>query len=271
MSSWCQGPFLGFDTETTGIDVVTDRIVTAALVHRHGPRTTVRTWLIDPGVEIPAAASAVHGISTSWSRTNGAPPAAALAQVAAEITAAQRAGTPLVAYNAAFDLALLDRELDRHGLPTLTDRLGGPCPHVIDPLVLDRALDPDREGTRRLTDLCQHYQVPARHLHTADADVVATLDVLARITARFPTLAEQELPALHRWQAAQHRAWAEGYNAGRRADRPAVDPRWPTPGTGPAADPDRPLPAVGPSAADPGRPMPAARPARAPLPVAAGA
>lgn len=32
--TWTDGPLLGFDTETTGVDVDHDRIVTAALVRR---------------------------------------------------------------------------------------------------------------------------------------------------------------------------------------------------------------------------------------------
>ncbi len=49
--SWHQGPLVGFDLETTGTDVESDRIVTAALV-RLEPDGTVseqRTWLLDPG------------------------------------------------------------------------------------------------------------------------------------------------------------------------------------------------------------------------------
>lgn len=34
--SWIQRPLLGFDTETTGTDVASDRIVTVALVHSVG-------------------------------------------------------------------------------------------------------------------------------------------------------------------------------------------------------------------------------------------
>ena len=58
--SWIHGPLLGFDTETTGVDPRRDRLVTAALVAR-GPLVAgarsqrVRTWMADPGVEIPAA------------------------------------------------------------------------------------------------------------------------------------------------------------------------------------------------------------------------
>ena len=75
--SWVTGPLLGFDTKTTGVDPLKDHLVTAAVVSRgslgaDGARgQDVRTWLADPGVEIPEAAAAVHGITTERARTEG--------------------------------------------------------------------------------------------------------------------------------------------------------------------------------------------------------
>lgn len=214
--TWSKGPLLGFDTETTGVDVAHDRIVTAALVRRDAEGTTVRTWLIDPGVPIPEAASAIHGISTEHAREHGVDPAGALTEIADAIARAMRDGVPVVAYNASFDLCLLEAELERHHLPTVSERLGGALVPVIDPLVLDRAEDRYRKGKRKLVDLCGVYQVvDTGHLHTADVDVVATLDVLERIVDRFPHLGELPLAALHDYQVTAHRAWAEAFNAWR--------------------------------------------------------
>ncbi|GAA1633448.1 exonuclease domain-containing protein [Georgenia ruanii] len=233
MSSWSAGPFLGFDTETTGVDVTTDRIVTAALVHRDAYATTVRTWIIDPGVEIPAPATAIHGITTERARAAGSPPAQALEEIAALVVEAQLEGVPVVAFNAAFDLAILDHELARHGLAPLGARLGGECAPVLDPLVLDRALDRERRGARKLVDLCALYGVAERgHLHTAEVDVVATLDLLAQMAARYPDLAAAPLTEVHAWQVAQHRRWAEDFNAWRHEQGhagPGMGLGWPMP------------------------------------------
>src|SRR5690606_385575 len=117
--------------------------------------TTAHTWLIDPGIEIPAAATAVHGISTEHARMHGRSPVAALEEVATEIAKAFSTGTPVVAFNACYDLTLLETELRRHELPTVAERVGGPLCPVIDPLVLDREHDRYRKGKRTLGQLCE--------------------------------------------------------------------------------------------------------------------
>ncbi|MDD5720632.1 MAG: exonuclease domain-containing protein, partial [Candidatus Krumholzibacteria bacterium] len=55
-------PLVCFDLETTGIDVQRDRIVQIALIRIEptGQRRSF-TSLVNPGVPIPAAATAVHG------------------------------------------------------------------------------------------------------------------------------------------------------------------------------------------------------------------
>ncbi|HEY0218046.1 MAG TPA: exonuclease domain-containing protein [Cellulomonas sp.] len=235
--TWTDGPLLGFDTETTGVDVDHDRIVTAALVRRDAAGTDVRTWLVDPGVPIPEAASAIHGITTEHARAHGVTPREALEEIAAAIAEAMTDGVPVVAYNASYDLCLLEAELVRHGLPTVEDRLGGAVRPVIDPLVLDRAEDRYRSGKRKLVDLCGVYQVvDTGSLHTADVDVVATLDVLDRIVGRFPHLGDLDLHSLHDYQVTAHQAWAEAFNRWR-AERghtgPGAETTWPSRGRAP--------------------------------------
>lgn len=234
---WIRRPLLGFDTETTGVDVTGDRVVTAALVHRvPGVSTDVRTWLIDPGVEIPEEATAIHGISTEHAREHGRPPAEALEEVAAELARHLAQGVPVVAYNAAFDLSLLDHELVRHGLPTLPDRLGHSVGPVIDPLVIDRWKDRFRAGKRRLGDLSEVYGITSDgELHNAEVDVLATLDLLAALVARYPELDETHLIDLHQSQAGAHAAWADGFNSWRveqGMEGPGASRIWPVKAAG---------------------------------------
>ncbi|MCB7136716.1 exonuclease domain-containing protein [Cellulosimicrobium marinum] len=229
--TWTAGPLVAFDTETTGLDVDVDRVVTAAVVVRGHRGTTTRTWLLDPGVGIPPEAAAIHGISTAHAAAHGTAPRVALDEVAGLLVAHQRAGTPLVAYNAAFDLMLLEVELARHGLPTLHERLGRPVRPVLDPLVLDRAADGSREGKRRLADLCVHYGVPVpAGLHTAEVDARTTLDLLDGLVRAHPDLAAASADALHDHQVGSHRRWVDEL-AERPREQPYVgagaDGRWP--------------------------------------------
>src|SRR5690554_2810706 len=230
--SWTDGALLGFDTETTGVDPAHDRIVTVALVHRDASGTTARTWLVDPGIEIPAAAAAVHGITTEHARTFGRRPVDALDEVATELAKSFSTSTPVVAFNACYDLTLIESELRRHGLPTVAERVGGPLRPVIDPLVLDREHDRFRKGKRTLGVLCELYGVTpeAGGLHSADVDVVATLDVLVALVRRYPAIASLDLDALHEAQVRGHRRWAENFNtwrAGQGCDGPGAGLEWP--------------------------------------------
>lgn len=231
--TWLDTPLVGFDTETTGVGTTRDRIVTAAVITRTPAGVESRQWLINPGVEIPEGAYNVHGISTEVARESGADPVIALEEIATALAQALNAGHPIVAYNAQFDLTLLEAELARHDLQGLHARIaGGVVTPVIDPLVLDRHLDRWRKGTRKLINVCEHYgvTVDATSLHAADADVLATLDVVAALARAYPDIARMSLPELHDLQREAHRTWAVGFadwlrSKGQTKDLP--DPAWP--------------------------------------------
>ncbi len=233
--SWIDGPMLGFDTETTGVSTANDRIVTAAVIRRHGAEVDVREWLIDPGVEIPARATEVHGITTERAQSEGVQPAEALEEIATALAEALSAGIPVVGFNVQYDLTILETELARQGLRTLAQRLPHGIRPIIDPLVLDRHLDKYRKGKRKLIDMCGTYRVHvvADDLHAADADVLATLDLVTAIAERYPSLATVALQDLHDQQEHAHGVWANRFRAwliskGTTDDLPS--PEWPVAG-----------------------------------------
>ncbi len=218
--NWTDAPWLGFDTETTGVDVRTDRLVTAAVVRRPlgarvpHPADEERTWLADPGVAIPAAATAVHGITTEQARTQGRPLAEVLDELATALVDHWRQGFPVVAFNASYDLSLVDNELIRHGLGSFEQRLGSAPAPVIDPLVLDRDLDRYRRGKKTLAAMAPVYGVAlSPDAHTAEVDVAMTLDVLAAMAARYPQIAQMDGEGIHRFQVEAHRRWADHFGA----------------------------------------------------------
>ncbi|MGY0023709.1 exonuclease domain-containing protein [Streptomyces sp. YJ-C3] len=207
--SWHTGRLCGFDLETTGIDVETDRIVTACVVQCGGGHDTASgTWLADPGIEIPEDAAKVHGITTEQARAEGRPAAEVVEQVIAALAEVVLAGTPVVAMNAAFDFTLLDREARRHGVQPLVDIVGDDL-RVIDPRVLDKAVDKFRRGGRKLEDLCRTYGVRLDGAHSADADAIAACRVAWRIATTKPKIGDSSLAVLHASQVEWAREQAE--------------------------------------------------------------
>ena len=207
--SWWGG--LGvFDLETTGIDVETSRIVSAyvGVIDEAGDARGV-SWLADPGIEIPAGATAVHGISTARARAEGRDAGEVVSEIIAVLRSLLAQGVPVTIYNAPYDLTLLNREALRHGV----EPLESPAP-IIDPLVLDRALDRYRPGKRTLTAAAEHYGVELTDAHDAKADAIAAGRLAQVLAGRFAHLLGHDLDVLHRRQTewcADHAAGFEDY------------------------------------------------------------
>jgi DNA polymerase-3 subunit epsilon len=202
-----------FDLETTGIDVDSCRIVTAH-VGVIGPRGEVveqRQWLVDPGIEIPTAATLIHGVTTERARLEGLAAVQAVAEIIDTLRDAAARGLPIVAYNAAYDLSLLRYEAERYG----HEAFRGPG-YVIDPLVIDKAVDRFRRGKRTLTAACEHYGVELLAAHDAGADAIAAGRVAQAIARTFPEVASCALAELHARQVDWSREQAESYQDWRR-------------------------------------------------------
>ena len=229
--SWHLGRLAGFDTESTGVDLDNDRIVTACVVQCGGKQPTQSaTWMADPGIAIPEAAAKVHGITTEQARAEGRPAGEVIEQVVAALAQVARDGIPIVAMNGVFDFTLLEREAERHGVQSLFATV---TPHVIDPRILDKQVDPYRKGKRTLTDLCRHYEVPLDGAHTADADAIAACRVAWRIGSQYPDLGRMPVAELHDLQVAWAKRQAESFAAylrrtpGREQDAAGVRSEWP--------------------------------------------
>lgn len=210
--SWADRPLAGLDFETSGVDPETDRIVTASVTRwQAGEVGRAWLWMSDVGgVDIPAAASQIHGITSAVARSAGRPAAAVVEEVIDVLAGLVSEGLPVVVMNASFDLTLLEREARRYGLRSL---FGRSLPFVLDPWVLDKHVDPYRKGRRTLSHLCEHYGVRLANAHSADGDAQAACEVTWEITSRYPRLRERSLDDLHEDQARWAREQAEGLRA----------------------------------------------------------
>lgn len=214
-----------FDLETTGVDVTSDRIVTAhvGVLDAKGREIAARSWLADPGIPIPEGAAAVHGISTEHARREGR----IAREVVSEITESLRAlfsqGMPVVAYNASYDFSLLTNECLRHGIRPLE----APGP-IIDPLVIDKAVDRYRKGKRTLEVVAAHYAVPLDGAHEAAADAIAAgrvAQAIARSFALAPSAHELHTQQIG-WARTQAESLTEYFIRIGRLDAD-VDGTWP--------------------------------------------
>ncbi|MDQ3432667.1 MAG: exonuclease domain-containing protein [Actinomycetota bacterium] len=156
--SWHNEPMMALDTETTGVNVEHDRIVSAATIHVSRTGQQPRTWLSNvDGQPIPEGATAVHGISTEHAHANGQPAAEVIEQLVTAIAEAVATGIPIVGHNAVYDLSIIDREARRHLGAGLMNILGWHANlAVIDTMVLDRYVAPFR---RRVSETQGPYQL----------------------------------------------------------------------------------------------------------------
>ncbi|MGW3649927.1 exonuclease domain-containing protein [Streptomyces sp. NPDC000878] len=229
---WHHELLIGFDLETTGTDPTEARIVTGAVIEvRGGEPLGRREWLADPGVEIPADAVAVHGITNERATSEGRPADQVAGAIADVLAGYWKTGVPVVAYNANFDLTLLSAELRRHGLPSLRERLGGldPAP-VIDPYTIDRSVDRYRRGKRNLEAVCTEYGVALDAAHDASADALAAARLAGAIAERYPKVAGLGAVELHRRQIEWYAEWAADFQGFLRRKGEAdavVDGSWP--------------------------------------------
>lgn len=210
--SWAEQTMYGFDIESTGVDVFNDRIVTATIVQLV-PAAEARTkeWLVNPGIPIPQQATAVHGI-TDEQAAEGMDPVIAVEQIGHFVAWVLNAGHPLVAFNAAYDLSLLEAELRRHDLEPLTARVSASGWFgVVDPMVLGKGVDTIKnrkfvKGRKfTLPALCDWYKVPFTESHDSTADAVGAVRLARAIAKSDNYLADMGPSTLHQLQVTWRR------------------------------------------------------------------
>lgn len=225
---WFASPMLGLDFESSGVNTERDRIVTCALVGVGPDGADPQHWVINPGIEVPESAARIHGWTTERVRAQGGDPAEVLNVVADALALSMGEGMPVVGMNLAYDFTILDRELRRHHLPTLEDRLGGPIRPVIDVYVLDKHVS-YRKGSRKLVDMAAFYGVALDDAHDAVADVLAAARIAYKIGRGNERVGSMSIGDLHDaqigWRAEQQASLQAYFKSQGRNE--VVDGSWP--------------------------------------------
>ena len=178
--------FAVVDIETSGLSTRRHRILQIAVVEVAGGAVTAE-WSTLVRLRWPwqrVGPRRVHGISRRSLR--GAPDlTSALAGLATRLD-----GAVFVAHNAAFDWAFIERAAARTA--TVLPGSARLCT-----LRLSRRLDPDRQRSHRLADLCERYGVVNDRPHDALADARATAAVLPHLLAAHGATDASALAALY--------------------------------------------------------------------------
>src|SRR5438094_1003308 len=161
--------FVVVDLETTGLRPGTSRICEIGAVRvRDFELGEEFELLVDPGVPLGAAISALTGLHDAELRGQPHP------SMAVRRFLEFAGDAVLVAHNARFDLAFIDRETER-----LTGaRLAGP---VVDTVGLARRLLAGRTRRAGLASLAQFFGTEARPCHRALPDAQATAEILLQL------------------------------------------------------------------------------------------
>ncbi len=210
-----RGSFVAFDTETTGLEPKTDRIVEIGAVKFDSLGPIARfSVLINPGVPMPAEASRVNGITDEMLRTQPF-----IEDVLPDFLSFI-GSSALVAHNAPFDLSFInaaltklwnaaeDREKKAPDQPSLLDDeepdqkapidevkplWKPPYPalpnRVVDTRMMAKELIPGRYSYK-LQDLAEYLQIQALEAHRAEDDARVCMEVFLKCA--------QLIPATHR-------------------------------------------------------------------------
>ena len=164
--------FIAFDTETTGLDPTSGRIVEIGAV-KFDRRGIVARYnvLINPEMPMPEEAGKVNGITDEMLKDKPL-----IAAVFPDFFDFIGTGI-LVAHNAPFDINYVNTELKRAGKPPLVNK-------VVDTRIFAKEIFP---GLSRyaLQDLAVQFGITALEAHRAEDDARVCMELFDKILNRF--------------------------------------------------------------------------------------
>lgn len=170
-----KNPLVFFDLETTGIDIAKDRIVEISMVKvMPNGEEIVKTRRINPGMPIPPESTAIHGITDEDVKD-----CPKFKEIAKSL-AAQIEGCDLAGFNSnRFDIPMLAEEFLRAGVDVDLNRR-----KFIDVQTIFHKME-----QRNLTAAYKFYcNKDLANAHSAEADMMATYEVLKAQLDRYPEL-----------------------------------------------------------------------------------
>lgn len=168
-------PMVVFDIETTGLNIIHDRIISISLLRiETNMKETMKTFIVNPGIPIPPLTTRVHGFTDEDVKDK--PVFREVASAVAKIFE----GADIAGFNSArFDLPLLAEEFERAGVDIDFKKH-----NMIDVQVIFHKKEP-RDLTAAYKFYCGKEMKDA---HRADADTMATWEVFKAQLERYDDL-----------------------------------------------------------------------------------
>ncbi|OAV71765.1 DNA polymerase III polC-type [Bacteroidales bacterium Barb6] len=180
-----RNPLVFFDLETTGINIVKDRIIELSYVKvsPNGKEET-KTYRVNPGMPIPPETTAIHGITDEDVKD------CPVFKEIAKTLAAQIEGCDLAGYNSnRFDIPLLAEEFLRADVDINMHKR-----KFVDVQTIFHKME-----QRTLAAAYKFYcNKDLENAHTSEADTMATYEVLKAQLDRYPEL-ENDIVALSKF------------------------------------------------------------------------
>ncbi len=170
--------FVVFDTETTGLDMEKDRILSIGALSLQN-----NTIYVNQSFEVylyqhfyHAKNIAVHGILEEESK----PQITELEAI--QLSLAFIGNSVLVAHHAGFDRAMIDQALQRHGLPKLKNKFLDTSILYKRTLIASPLLQKQEQYS--LDELAEKFDIPATDRHTALGDAYITAIAFLKILGK---------------------------------------------------------------------------------------
>lgn len=164
--------FIAFDTETTGLDPASGRIVEIGAVKFDRCGVIARyNVLINPEMPMPEEAGKVNGITDAMLKDKPL-----IADVFPDFFDFIGTGV-LVAHNAPFDINYVNAELKRAGKSPLTNK-------AVDTRIFAKEVFPGL-SSYALQDLAVQFSITALEAHRAEDDARVCMELFEKILSRF--------------------------------------------------------------------------------------
>lgn len=165
--------FVVFDTETTGLDVIKDRILSIGAISIINNTLDVSDSfeIYLKQIEFNAETVEIHGLLKEGNLTKKTE------KEAIELFIEFLGNSVLVAHHTAFDIEMINAALKRLNLPNLKNKR-------IDTGILYKKLEGKKDGHFNLDVLCKEFNIPKHDRHTASGDAYITALLFLKIISK---------------------------------------------------------------------------------------